>query len=553
MQNSAYVNRSREIADALLRHGLGYVVGMVGLERFVPFQRGLFGHPPREEPYTQPEHIRMALEDMGATFIKLGQILSTRADLLPPAYQRELARLQDGTPAMPFEAIRAVIETELGQPLGTLFAAFEPTPIAAASIGQAYAATLPDGTKVIVKVQRPGIAARVTADIAILKGLAGSASRRWELAEQYDLNALVREFAETLGDELDYLQEARHLERFAANFAGDHNIHIPRVFRDRTTPRVITLEHIHGFKVTDIHALDTAHINRSALAQRATNAILKMIFDDGFFHADPHPGNLFVELDGRIGLIDFGMVGILDAQTQDRLAALIVAVVTSNYEHLTDALLDLGFARQHVDRARLQIDVTQVLHHYSGQSLGGIAIGPLLEEIFATIRRHHMLLPPNLALLLKTLIMSEGMGAQLDPDFHLTTVLKPYAERLVMRQYSPLRIASQLRHTSSEVARLGIDAPRLLRQLLQTVERGGVQVVLASENVEPVLRRLDRLAHRIVIGMVTSAFIIGLAVLMTVYLPFGAEEWLAVFFTMGLLAVAILGTLIISWLVRARR
>jgi ubiquinone biosynthesis protein len=538
--------RSRQIAEVLARHGLGYLVNVFGLERYVPFHRGLLGHAPRDTPYTPPEHLRLAIEELGATFTKLGQLLSTRADLLPPAYQRELALLQDQAPSVPGDAIVAVVEAELGGPLSEHFASFEREPLAAASIGQAHAATLPDGTAVVVKVRRPGVVAQVEADLALLRGLAKTAQRRWPAAEQYDLVTLTDEFARTIRAELDYELEGRTVERFATNFSTSPDIHIPRVFWSRSTGQVLTLERISGLKVTNVAALDAACIDRSALARRATDAILQMIFEHGLFHADPHPGNLFIEPDGRIGLIDFGMAGTVSDSARDALAAVILAVLSRDYEQLVEALLALGFARQRVDRQALRTDLERLLAPYYGRPIGEIALGPLLEAAFATIRAHRLQLPPDLALLLKTLIMSEGMGAQLDPDFHLAEALAPYAEQLLRQRYAPLRLAHELASAGSAAARLGMDLPAQLRQIVADLERGGLQVGVRPERVEPILQRLERLANRLVLGMLAAAFIVGLAVLLAVFHPAGIERWAGALFTFGFAAALLLG-IVLAW------
>jgi ubiquinone biosynthesis protein len=538
--------RSRQIAEVLARHGLGYLVNVFGLERYVPFHRGLLGHAPRDTPYTPPEHLRLAIEELGATFAKLGQLLSTRADLLPPAYQRELALLQDRVPSVPSDAIVAVVEAELGGPLTDNFAMFEREPLAAASIGQAHGATLPDGTVVVVKVRRPGVVAQVEADLALLKGLIRTAQRRWPAAEQYDLVALADEFARTIRAELDYELEGRTVERFGTNFSANPSIHIPRVFWSHSTGQVLTLERISGLKVTNVAALDAAGVDRSALAQRATDAILQMIFEHGLFHADLHPGNLFIGPDGQIGLIDFGMVGTVSEATRDVLAAIILAVLSGDYERLVEALLALGFARQRVDRRALRADLERLLAPYHGRTLGQIALGPLIEAAFATIRAHRLQLPADLALLLKTLIMSEGMGAQLDPQFRLAEAIAPYAERLLRQRYAPQRLARELASAGHAVAGLGLELPAQLRQIVADLEHGGLQVGVRPEGVEPILQRLERLANRLVLGMLAAAFIVGLAVLLAVFHPAGIEHWASALFTFGFAAALLLGV-VLAW------
>lgn len=547
------LSRSRQIADVLARHGLGYLVGILGLERFVPFHRGLLGHPRRDQPYTRPEHIRMALEELGATFIKLGQVLSTRADLLPPEYLVELAKLQDAAPLISWEIIEETLGLELGQPLGACFGTFGPVPLAAASIGQTYAATLLDGTEVVVKIRRPGVVEQVEEDLAILHDLAAAASRRWELADQYDLVGLAEEFAQTLRAELDYIREGRSAERFAANFAGDTTVHIPRIFWETTTARVLTLERIRGMKVNDLDALDAANIDRPALAGRAARVILKMVFEHGFYHADPHPGNLFIEPDGRIGIIDFGMVGTVDAHTQEQLTRVVLALTSAHPDQLVDAIVDLGIARGRLDRSSLRRDVEQLFTQYSGKALGEIAIGPLLQRALAVVRRHHLQLPANLVLLLKTIIMNEGMGARLDPDFRLPPVLAPYAKRLVFQQLAPSRVARQLSQASMDMVQLGATLPQQMRRIVGDLERGNLTVRLSPEDFEPLIRRFEQLANRIVLGIIAAAFITGLAVLLAVYHPPGMAQWAGLLFAVGFVAATVLGVYLAWTIFRSAR
>jgi ubiquinone biosynthesis protein len=543
--------RSRQIANILARHGLGYLVGILGLERFVPFHKGLFKHPRRAQPYTRPEHVRMALEELGATFIKLGQILSTRPDLLPPEYQAEFAKLQDAAPLIPIESVREAIVSELGQPIEAVFATFDPVPLAAASIGQAHAATLLDGTEVVVKVRRPGVVEQVDEDLEILQNIATTASRRWEFASQYDLVSLVEEFAETLRAELDYLREGRNAERFAANFAGDATVHIPRIFWETTTSRVLTLERIRGIKINDLAALDTSGIDRTVVAEQAARIILKMVFEDRFFHADPHPGNFFIEPGGRIGLIDFGMVGMVDERTQEHLVRVILAVTSQDADRLADAFLDLGITNQQVDRSLLGHDLEQLVSRFYGQPLGEIALGPLLEEMLTIVRRHHLRLPPNLALLIKTIVMNEGLGTHLDPTFRLSTVLVPYAQRLMLQQYSPLYWAKQLGRASRDVVWLGTELPQQLRRILGELERGNLTMNMRPMDVESVLRRFERIGNRIIIGAVLAAFIIGLAVLMSSYHPPGWSQW--EFFIIGFVFAGALGVYLAWSILRSKR
>lgn len=537
---SNHRDRYRQIAETLSRHGLGYLVGVLGLEHRVPFHHGLLGHEPREQPYTQPEHLRLALEQLGATFVKLGQILSTRSDLLGPEYQVELAKLQDATPPVRSDVVRELITRELGQDPATVFASFQMVPLAAASIGQAHAATLHDGTEVVVKVRRPGVIDQVEEDLEILHNLAAHASRRWTAAGDYDVVGLVDEFAQTLRAELDYLREGRNAERFAANFADDDEVHIPRVFWETTTSRVLTLERIHGIKVDDTEALDAAGIARRPLAELATRVSAQMIFEDGFFHADPHPGNFFVEPAGQLGIIDFGMVGEVDERLREQLGILLAALARTDSDRITDAVLSVSTARTPVDRARLRADLAALVARNEGRSVSEIRLGSVIEEALTIVRHHHLQLPRELGLILKMVVMNEGMAAKLDPDFQLGEMLGPYARRLVAHQVSPADFARRLRQAGIDVAQLGVELPEHMRRLLAVLEGPGLDVHLRTEEIEPLLARAERLGNRIVAGVIAAAFIEGLAELMAVD-PERWRAWERPMFTVGLGAVGTLG------------
>jgi ubiquinone biosynthesis protein len=547
-----HFRRHRQIAEVLTRHGLRWLRDASGLDRFPPFRFDL-GEGDRAESPTTAERIRLALEELGATFIKLGQFLSTRADLLPPEYQTELAKLQDSAPPFDSKTAKEMIEAELGQPTSDLFASFDLEPLAAASIGQAHAATLRDGSEVVVKVRRPGVVEQVEEDLEILQNLASAMSRRWEFAALYDVEGLAQEFAQTLRSELNYLQEARNAESFALNFTGDPNVHIPRVFWEMTTSRALTLERIRGVKVSDLDSLEASGIDRRAIAERGAEVILKMIFEDGFFHADLHPGNFFIEPDRRFGLIDFGMVGSVDERLQDRLAGLLLALAARDYDQLVDALLEMGVAASRIDRERLRRDLENLISPYYGRPLGEIALTPLLNDALAIVRRHRMRVPSNLALLLKTIIITEGLGARLDPDFCLLSVIEPYANRLLLKLYSPARWMRKLKRAGLDMAWLGAEAPQQLRRLIGAIERGGFEFGMRPESFEPLIKRLERIANRIVLGILAAAFIVGLATLLSVYRPPGWENWAGAMFAVGFFFAFALGIYLVRSVLRSGR
>lgn len=542
----AHIHRYRQIAETLARHGFGFLLSFLGLERFLPFHRELLGESSGNQLLTPPQHIRLALEELGATFIKLGQLLSTRPDLLPPEYLLEFARLQDAAPPFDSDLAIQIIESEFGQPVEQLFAQFNRQPLAAASIGQVHAAQLADGTEIIVKVRRPNVVEQVEEDLEILQNAAAAINRRWEFAKRYDLLGLVQEFALALRAELDYIREGQSADRFAANFAADKSVHIPRVFWETTTTRVLTQERIRGVKVSEISDFDLFGTSRRKLAEQGTQAILKMVFEDGFFHADLHPGNFFIEPDGRFGLVDFGMVGVVDESTQDYLASLILALSQQDFGRLTEAVLELEVVKHRVDRNELRRDLEYLVKPYFGLPLGEVKLAALFNEAFAVIRRHRLHIPPHLALLVKTIIITEGIGTRLDPDFHLTEVITPYADRLMMRLFSPRRMAKKLGQASVDVARLSVEIPQQLRHILAEIERGGFEIGMKPGTFEPLIERLERLANRIVLGMIASAFIVGLSVLLAVFRPTGWEPWAGTMFAIGFFFAVLLG-IYLAW------
>ena len=521
------LERATHIALVLAHHELWYLIDVLGLERFVPVHLHLSTTPNQNNPLlrTQPEQLRMALEELGPTFMKLGQMLSIHDDLLPPEYQREFAKLQDAAPTVPIETVHEMITTELGQPLEHSFASFDATPLAAASIGQAHLATLQDGTEVVVKVRRPGAAEQVDEDLKLLHSLASTASHRWEFANQYDVVGLVQEFDQSLRAELDYLHEGHNAERFARNFESESTVQIPRMFWETTTSRVLTQERIHGIKITDQAALDAAGIDRAALSKQGARIFLKMVFEDGFFHADLHPGNLFIEEGGNIGLIDFGMVGSVDEQTRGELGLLLSGMISQDSDRIADALLELGASQQPVDRAALRRDLEHLLSQFADQPLSAIPLGPLVSDVLSIVRRYHLVLPSNLMLLLKTMVMTEGMVAQLDPSFNLVEALTPYVERLMLQQYSPAAWARRLGKTIPDLAWLATEFPQHLRRLMGELERGTLKFDIQPTGLDPVFKRAERIANRIVLGVIVAALIVGLSMLISAYRPGVTGVW----------------------------
>ena len=481
--------RRRQIATVVARHGLHQLLAVAGL-----------GASRSGAGPTRPRELRLALQELGPTFIKLGQLVSTRADLLGEEYRDELAKLQDSIPPVSGDAIWRTVDAELHGDADAAFARFDREPLAVASIGQAHLAALADGTEVVVKVRRPGVEEQIELDLGILEECAGSASRHWKALASVDVHGAVDEFARLLRSELDYVEEGRNADRFGANFAGDPDVQIPRVFWETTTPRVITLERIQGLKVNDVDALVTAGIDTHALAERAMKITAKMVFEDEFFHGDPHPGNFFIEPGGRIGLIDFGIVGSLDDRLRDELGKILVAIVRQDAGRFADALLGLGTSTGPVDRSELRTDFASLFSRYAGRSLGEISLGAAISEFQEIARRHRLRLPGTLALLVKVLTMGEGMATDLDPGFRLGEALAPYARRAMLAQLDPRALEQRLEQ-------LALDVPGRLQRLFEILDDGEIELRLRVRDLEPLVTRLERVGTRIAAAVLVGAIL----------------------------------------------
>ena len=493
--------RYREIVDVLSVHGFGYLLGATGMAGRFPFQRGLPGHE-AGRTYTQAEHLRLAFEQLGPAFIKLGQVISTRPDLLPAHYLDELATLQDAaSPVLPDDVLATVAE-ELGATPGLYN--FETVPLAAGSIGTVHTATV-DGGEVVVKVRRTGAVESVRADLDILADLAQRACRRSQLARDYDVVAVAAEFAQTLNNELDYLAEGRNAERFARNFADDGGVVFPKVMWGQTTSRVLTLERIRGIRIGETEALDAAGVDRHEVATLAARTLCKMVFEDGFFHADPHPGNFFVLDGGRLGIIDFGMVGELDDDLRQRLIRLFAALITRSPDHVAAALIDLTTASTAVDRAALRDDVAPFVDRFAGLPLNDLPIGELVSGVNAILRRHRLRRPRHVALLLKTLVMAEGMGRQLDPGFRFAHVMAPFADRLLARPLTREQLVRRLLTWSGSLTRLSADTPQALRDVIGALDGTSVRVRLSEADLLAIVTSIRDTGDRLIAALLAAA------------------------------------------------
>jgi ubiquinone biosynthesis protein len=517
-----FTHRYGEIGRVLVANGFDWLMTEMGLE-------ALLGRAPgrrkrsRAGDATQPERVRRVLEELGPTFIKLGQVLSTRPDLLPPEYVAELSKLQDQAPRVEYSEIAAVISRELGGTPEEAFRSFAVTPRAAASIGQVHDAVLHDGAHVVVKIQRPGIEDLVEDDLAILGNLARLVANNSPIGKRYDLEGWVDEFAFTLRNELDYVREGRNADRIREAFAEDPTIHVPAVYWKHTTRRVLTMEEIAGIKIGDLNALDAAGIDRHALAERCAHIAIEQILDHGFFHADPHPGNFFVAADGTVGLVDYGMVGQIDDRLSRSLVRLALAVTHQDPDRLIDELLSLGAAPGPIDRPALRRDLNRLFQRYAGLSLGEVNAGRIFNDIAGLSRRYHLQLPSDLALVARVVAMDEGLGAYLDPGFNLIGFARPYLTRFWQRSYSTDVVTRRVKDAAVDMAEIGLELPERFRHMLVQLDRGELTVTSRLELPQEVSSRFERAVNRLAVSVIAAGSTIGLSVLASIHRPSGPD------------------------------
>lgn len=519
-KDKSHFARYRQIAMVLAKYRLEEVLRYVGMQKYLAFRWILRGNPWRKMTYSKPERMTLAIEELGTSFIKLGQILSTRSDLLPPEYIKELSKLQSSLKPLPLEVMKKVIAAELGSEADEIFKTFD-QPVGVASIGQVYSCgevytcTLAEGPDVVLKVQKPGVQEQIEEDMIILGKAAVAATKQWKGAQQYDLIGIVQELSDIIKTETDYLHEGRNAEYVAEFFQDDSTIHIPKVFWEYTTERIITLEQIHGISIRDTEALDRAGFNRKELAERSVNLWLKMIFEGDAFHADPHPGNLFVEADGRLGLVDFGMVATVDDEVRWQLSNALKAILDRNADLLIDSLIELGAVnlRHEGSRAGLRKDIKYVMRHLPTTRKKAVSenLSTNLGLLFTILRRNQIQLPSNTFLLLKTIIMAQGLGKGLDPDFNLLPMLESYIKQLIKKRYSVTNAVRKLPGTMTEMATLAASLPQRLDRILKSAERGEIQVRADVSGVEKHIHHLEQIFNRMMVMIIIVAVFLGLA------------------------------------------
>jgi ubiquinone biosynthesis protein len=510
----AEIARTREIAEVLIRNGLGFVAEQVGLTQFLSARRRRRAEEldPALSRLSLSERVRRTLEDLGPTFIKIGQVLSGRADLLPAEYILELSKLLDAAPPVPAPQIVARVEEELGAVLSERFASFDQEPIASASIGQVHRAELPGGEQVVVKVQRPGVEGTVNADLDLLARQARFLERRSARARDAHLVEIVEELSQALRDELDYTVEAHNADRLRRNLSDDDRVIIPRVYWDHSTRRVLTMEALEGIKLAELERLRESGYDLPAVARVTVDLYLHQVFVDGFFHADPHPANIMA-CNEKIGLVDFGMVGQLTASTKDALGSLLLALLAQDSQEIVRLILQMGAASPATDPAAVERDVQRLLIRYYGLPLERMPVGDLLQEVLSAAFKHRIHLPPDLALLARVVIVLEGVALSLDPGFNLAEMAKPFGQQLLRERFSVQRLWEEVWQTVRGGGRLLRDLPLQTISLIDRLEEDRITLGIDLRQLNQLTDRLNRMVGRLAFGLVVAALIVGSAIL----------------------------------------
>jgi ubiquinone biosynthesis protein len=513
--------RLRRILNVFLKHGFGSMIDQINLGRYIPFVKRLrtIGPwmPAGGRGASTSERLVLAFAELGPSFIKLGQVLATRPDLIPQSYCDDFKRLQDSAPPFSTEQARMIIEAELGLPFEDLFARFEPEPIAAASIAQVHKACLLDGTRVIVKVQRPGIAEEIESDIDILRQIARLLERNVPESRIFSPLGVVREFERTITHELNFVREGRNCARIERHFENVEGVHIPHMFAEFTTQRVLVMERIKGIRIDDLDTLAKRGINREELAHRVVDVYFKMLFKDHLFHADPHPGNIYLKDSGEIALLDFGMVGRVNDDLRRILSANFNAFITLDFDYLIDQYEELGIVPDDDDlesyRRSFKDDLTELVEPLHDLELKDVNISEYLSGLLEIIINHRIALPSDMLLLNKVMLMLESIVSKLDPSFNLLDALKPYVASMAKDKFRPEEAMRTTVRAVTDAADFARVFPRQMRRIMRKSFRDEFRMRVSSPDLEHLTLDMDRSSNRLSVAIIIGCILLSSAIM----------------------------------------
>ncbi|WP_316571621.1 AarF/ABC1/UbiB kinase family protein [Neobacillus sp. YIM B06451] len=520
------LNRYKEILSLLGKYGFGYLIEEVGLSQLLSFKDRIKADFKKENSQEIGVRIKGLLEELGPTFIKLGQLLSIRSDLLPDDVIRELETLQDDVPPVPIEQIKEKLTSELGKPPEEIFHSFNEDYVAAASIGQVHEAVLWTGEKVMVKVQRPGIQKTVHTDLEILRDLAKQLEQHYDLAEQYNVSEITEELSNSIRKELDYIEEARNTETIALQFEKNEKIKVPEIFWDYTTSNILTMEKIDGIKITDVNVKVADKKKRRELADLLVQAFVTQILREGFFHGDPHPGNmLYMERTGQLAFIDFGQVGRLSGRMRYETASMMIGLMREDTDMIVKALYRLSDVPSDVDEKEFYDDVDRISKTVSRVPLGEMDLGMTVKDLLSTAQEHRIIVPTELTMLGKTLITVEGIISAIDPELNLIQLARPYAEELVMERYNPFNIGKRLLKDAEEMSETIAKLPGRVDEVLEQTADGELKLKISLSQIDAIFNKIDRISNQVSFSLTLLAFsivVLGLIVGAT----FGTDTFL---------------------------
>jgi len=511
--------RLHQIINVFLKYGFGQVIDQVHLGRYIPFKKRLksFGAWPALKGPTVPERLKLAFAELGPTFIKLAQVLSSRPDLITIQYANELKKLQDEVPPFPAEEAKNIIEEELRLPLDRIFSHFSENPIAAASIAQVHTATLLDGTNVVVKVQRPYIKEHIESDINILSALSRLLDRHVPESRFFNPTGIVNEFARTVRKELDFMEEARNCYRFKRNFEKNPDIFIPKAFMEFTTEKVFVMEIIDGIRIDDFESIEAMGLDRSKLAKIGVDAYFKQVLEDGFFHADPHSGNIFALADGRIAFLDFGIVGKVSEELKEIMANTFIALIKRDFDRLIDQYIELGIVPDDIDldafRRDFKSELRDLLEPLYGMTIQEIDFAKYLETITHLAIDHNLRIPSDLLMLNKSMLILDNLGRQLDPNFDFIAAAEPYASKIIKSKLSPSKLFEKAQKNVMELGDFAFLFPRQLKQIVKKVLKDDIHVKMYHVNLPEFIKDMDKSSNRISFAMIVSAMLISSAIM----------------------------------------
>ncbi|MGE3317554.1 MAG: ABC1 kinase family protein [Planctomycetaceae bacterium] len=497
----------------LFRFGFGDVADRIGLARYLRWGRRVFrrGKPAPVLQATQAQRIRMALEELGPTFIKFGQVISTRPDLIPADVIEELSKLQERVPPFPYEVVAQTIERELGEPISRCFADFDPTPLAAGSLGQVHRAKYRDGTALAVKVRRPNAVADVERDLMLLMEMAVLLERHLPETAVFDPIGLVNHFTRTIRRELNYTREARSMDEFARLFRNDATLRVPRVYWDCTTDAVLTMEYISGYRVDDAEAVASAHISPHHLAANGARIFMKQAFQLGIFHGDPHPGNLRVMRDGSLCLLDFGMIGMLEDDMREQLVDLFLSIHRRDVPSAVRLIQKIGQPFRPCELPLLRADVRDFVENYYELPLERLNVGNMLTDFVRILSNHGIRCPGDLMLLIRAIVTLEGVGRDLDPDFNFAQHLAPFVEEIVRERHNPKQMASRAMAETRTFLQLAHDVPLHVGKAIEKLSKDELKLQFEHRGIDHLITEIDRSSNRVVIGLVLSSLIVASA------------------------------------------